>query len=172
MCSRLSKVFHNLKKVLTDFVNFSPVLYFDIEIDIHATEDIPSVNVLMVSKGIIVLSEKVKMENRKGQLIFNPRFESAPTSNVIAYYVNENNEIVSDSTTISLRNRLPNYVSLVSCLLKSISDHATTTLAESCDISNNMQTWRECSANSQHNDSVNCQFNGDRPKNSTFKVRK
>jgi hypothetical protein len=64
----------------------------------------------MISKGIVVLTEKVKIHNSIGSLSFNPKFEFAPTTNIIAYYVNGKNDIVSDTATISLRDRLPNFV--------------------------------------------------------------
>jgi Alpha-2-macroglobulin bait region domain len=65
----------------------------------------------MISKGIIVLTEKVKIRNGIGSLTFNPKFEFAPTTNIIAYYVNNKNDIVSDTISFSVRDRLPNFVS-------------------------------------------------------------
>lgn len=68
----------------------------------------------MISKGIIVLEEKVRVKNRVGSLTFNPSFKFGPSTSIIAYYVNSKNEIVSDTTSISLKDRLPNYVSQIS----------------------------------------------------------
>lgn len=86
-------------------------MYFDVEVNIHSTENIKFVNVLMVSKSVLVKTEKIKMKNRVGSFTFNAKFEFAPITSIIAYYVNNDNEIVSDSATVSLRDRLPNFVS-------------------------------------------------------------
>lgn len=96
------------------FVNFdsSPALYSDVDINIFTTEDVSHVNLIMVSKGMIVKSTKLTIENRQGSLTFTPKFSYAPRTYIIAYYVQRNGEIISDSTSLSFQNRLPNFVSI------------------------------------------------------------
>lgn len=81
------------------------------EIDFHTSENVSFVNVIMISKGVIVRTDKINIINHLGNLVFNAKFEFAPTTNIIAYYINDKKEVISDSRTIYLRDRLPNYVS-------------------------------------------------------------
>lgn len=86
-------------------------MYSECEIEIFTTEIVYKVFLIMISKGVVVQSNRVSMRKGKGKLTFTPKFLNAPETDLIAYYVKSNGEVVSDSTRITLRDRLPNSVS-------------------------------------------------------------
>lgn len=124
MFKQLSKLISNIRSEMRfsninflirlknhDKTFYRPTLYTDVEVDILTTENVPYVIIVFISKGLILETRKLQLENGFGSFKFYPKFSHAPITNIIAYYVKSNDDIVSDSVSVSLRDRLPNFVS-------------------------------------------------------------
>lgn len=80
------------------------------DINFETTEEVSSINVVMLSKGLIVHTLRLPMIDFRASTQIMPKFSFAPETTIFAYYVRSNGEIVSGSATLTLKSRLPNYV--------------------------------------------------------------
>lgn len=82
------------------------------EVGIISSSHVPSIVFQIFSKGLLRTSQVIKLENGTVNFIMTPKFAHSPEAHFMAFFIDDDGEIVSDSIILHLENVLPNSVSV------------------------------------------------------------
>jgi hypothetical protein len=96
--------------------------------DIFVTTTTPNLSkcfCLMISKGVLVSIREIRFKNQKATVTFTPTFAYAPKTEIFFFTINSNGFVVSKQITLSLSEKLPNYVRMLYLYPKSRNHNLT-----------------------------------------------
>lgn len=88
-------------------------MYEIVNFEVITTSNVSTAIFQVFSKGLLIDSEIIVLENGKSRFSIIPKFENTPKSHCIVFFVGSEGEIISDSITLHFENVLPNYVRML-----------------------------------------------------------
>lgn len=86
-------------------------MYEKVDFEILTTANVSSVVFQLFAKGLLKVSRIIPLEGGGASFNVTPKFSYTPKAHCIAYFIDDDGEVVSDSITLHFNNVFPNYVS-------------------------------------------------------------
>lgn len=107
-------MYKNILKIDKSFRKNSLSINRAVDIEIACSTNLRLVNYIVFARGKLLLSSTLNaMKSKKFSFKFLPTFEMVPLARLLAYYITEKGEMISDSIQLEFSGDLKNFVSLI-----------------------------------------------------------
>lgn len=102
-----------IKSLLTVDSSFSPEINQEISATVTSTQNMKSVTYLVMGRGDIIIAKTIPLNSVTSHTFkFLASFAMVPRAKLVVYYVTEDGEIISESSTIEFRSQFQNFLKI------------------------------------------------------------